>query len=101
MCTKEQFLQFVQITRKRNEFVDALYKLKIDAIEADDSYGELEMLFLNTNFTDEGIDWYLWYMYELPGMNEKPKAFDEESNPIKFDSDEDLWNYISSNNYLR
>lgn len=102
MITKEQFLKSLNVARKRSEFIDKLYDLHIDILECQDGFDEMYSLFTELAFTEEGNEWYYWYLYEVPGFSKhEPHAWDENGDPIILNNDEDLWDFFIKNKYLR
>lgn len=100
MITLEQFTEFIKSVEAHHEKTDALHKLGIDVLDAFPEFEKLEELFIDTNLTQDGADWYYWFMYEdLP--QDKDKAWDESGEVIPMETIEDLWNYLVKNNYLR
>lgn len=48
-------------------------------------------------FSDEGVDWVNWWLFEKPGLfkNSLPnEAYDEDGNIIPTDTIDDLWNLV-------
>ncbi len=101
MLTKEQFLKSLKTARDRSAFIDKLYALNIDIIECQDGFDKMFDLFIKTAFTEEGQDWYSWYLYEKPMLKGEVNAWEADNTPIILDTDEDLWEYLTKNNYLR
>lgn len=102
MITKEQFLESLKAFRKKETFIDSLFKLNIDTTECPDGFDELAYLFEQLAFTEEGREWYSWYLYELPSFpKDKPHAWDEKGDPIILNNDEELWDFFIKNKYLR
>lgn len=101
MLTKEQFLKSLKVARDRSAFIDKLYDLNIDIIECQDGYDEMFSLFINSAFTEEGGDWYTWYLYEKPSLKGDENAWEADGTPIIMNTDDDLWEYLVKNNYLR
>lgn len=101
MITKEQFLKSLEVARKRSEFIDKLYDLHIDILECEDGFDDIFALFTKAVFTEEGEDWYYWYLYEKPSLRGEINAWEADGTPIILDTDEDLWNYLIKCNYLK
>lgn len=102
MNKKEVFFKLLNAVRGFDEFRDKLYQLKIDILEAAPQFGELEQLLTETLLTNEGAEWYYWYMYERPTLDpEQTQAWNEDGTPIKLDNDEDFWDFLVKQNYLR
>ena len=46
-------------------------------------------------FSDEGVDWINWWLFEKPGFGGDPnQAYDEDGNVIPTDTIDDLWNIV-------
>lgn len=78
---------------------DRLTKLNELGISLWDSdlieYGNSMFLkLLKATFTDEGIDWILWWLCEKPSLGDGTQAYDENGNPIPTETLEDLWNIV-------
>lgn len=100
MITKEQFLKSLEVARQRSKFIENLYSLHIDILECEDGFDDMFTLFTKAAFTEEGEDWYYWYLYEKPN-DPGEKAWEADGTPIILDTDEDLWEYLVKNSYLR
>lgn len=95
-------MKSLEVFRKRETLTDSLYKLNIDTIECQDGFDELAYLFEQAAFTDEGCEWYSWYLYELPSLPKNENhAWDENEDPIILTNDEELWDFFVKNKYLR
>lgn len=100
MITKEHFLQLVSLAESYIKGYDHLVDSKVldlnalDAIILETSGRILEELW-RAYFTDEGVDWINWYLYEKrPGL----EAYDETGAVIPTENSEDLWNIVKSYN---
>lgn len=99
--TRTQFNEFLKLVRSQHDTLDKFYKLKMDVLEAFPQFDELEKLFVNTNLSPEGVDWYYWYMYDRPANSEEDQAWEKDGTVIPMRTDDDLWNYLTKNNYVR
>ena len=95
MLTKEQFLKSLKTARDRSAFIDKLYALNIDIIECQDGFDEMFDLFIKTAFTEEGQDWYSWYLYEKPTLKGEVNAWEADGPPLLLDIDEDLSHFFN------
>jgi hypothetical protein len=62
--TYENFLKITLGLKKASEDINQLYKNKVDLIEFVEPYHEIIMTTLREIYTEEGIDWLQWFMYE-------------------------------------
>lgn len=96
--TKEGFIKLLQNAQNYNKELDRWYDFGIDLFELPIS--ELGWNFFNDIlpelFTDEGIDWINWWLYDRISITtgEHMKAYDEENKLIPTETVEDLWNLV-------
>ena len=64
--SKEQFLQFIALVKKEDNFINTLHNLNIDIINCEiaTDYYLVGNILLNTNFTASGVDLIEWWLYE-------------------------------------
>jgi hypothetical protein len=115
--TYEKFLQITLGIKKSNEDIKKLYGLGVDLYEITDKFYVMIHTLLTEVYTEEGIEWLEWFMYEsdfgekdwskLPSyktvngvttkVNDKGDvrygAADENGNPICY-SFESTWEYL-------
>lgn len=94
---KEDFFKFIELNKKQQEGLSTLNNIGFQIWESDIiEYGNIMFdALINSVFTEEGVDWIYWWLYELPLLDgHEPKATDEYGNPIPVDTIEDLWNII-------
>lgn len=98
----ENFNNILNAIRKIDTFVDKASDLNIDLFDTPlfDGIMTLEKELLTQTYTEEGYDWIMWYLYDLPSMQEKnlngednkePYAWDKYGNPIVLNTDRELW----------
>ncbi len=95
--TKEAFVKLIENAQNYYAELEKWEKFGIDLFELPVS--ELGWDFLNITlpelFTDEGVDWINWWIFERidpwGGIN---KAYDENYNVIPVDTVDDLWNLV-------
>lgn len=96
MISKETFLKTIESHRKYNEIVDNLSELLKAPIlyEANIISIPFEWFdtILETNFSEEGIDWINWYLYDRPKDN--PTVTLADGQTIDIDTDEKLWEFV-------
>lgn len=95
--TKEGFIKLIENAKKYDKELDRWSDFGIDLFELPIS--ELSWNFLNIVlpelFSDEGVDWINWWLFEKPGFGEEPnQAYDENGNVIPTDTIDDLWNIV-------
>ena len=82
------FTTIIEGIEKHNERKNNAYKLGIDLIAFDeDYYREVVRPLMAEVFTEEGIGWINWYLYERPSITggKNLEAFDKDGKPICFD----------------
>lgn len=95
--TKEGFIKLIENAQNYNKELNRWSDFGIDLFELPIS--ELGWNFLNVVlpelFSDEGVDWINWWLFEKPGFGEDPnQAYDEDGNVIPTDTIDDLWNIV-------
>lgn len=95
--TKEGFVKLIENAQNYSKELDRWSDFGIDLFELPIS--ELGWGFLNTVlpelFSDEGVDWINWWLFEKPGLGGDPnQAYDENGNVIPTDTIDDLWNIV-------
>ena len=99
---KEGFIKLIENAQNYSKELDKWYDFGIDLFELPIS--ELSWNFFNIAieevFTDDGVDWINWWLFEKPGFRgEVNQAYDEDGNIIPTDTIEDLWNLVKD--YLK
>lgn len=97
VMTKEGFIKLIENAQNYNKELDRWSDFGIDLFELPIS--ELGWNFLNVVlpelFSDEGVDWINWWLFEKPGFGGDPnQAYDEDGNVIPTDTIDDLWNIV-------
>ena len=91
--TKEGFIKLIENAQNYNKELDRWSDFGIDLFELPIS--ELGWNFLNVVlpelFSDEGVDWINWWLFEKPGFGPN-QAYD--GNVIPTDTIDDLWNIV-------
>ena len=96
MITKESFIDFIKNYKVFNEAVGRIgvaisgKNYCCDVYESDwyNSVGLMLDIFIDSNFTTDGIDLINAYLFE-------------KEKEILIDSLDKLWNYIESNNFIK
>ena len=91
--SKEQFLQFIDLVKKEDNFINALYNLNIDIsnCEIATDYYLVGNILLNTNFTASGVDLIEWWLYE---DIENKEIYEKDGPTYTLNTAEELWNYL-------
>lgn len=97
VMTKEGFIKLIENAQNYNKELDRWSDFGIDLFELPIS--KLGWNFLNVVlpelFSDEGVDWINWWLFEKPGFGGDPnQAYDEDGNVIPTDTIDDLWNIV-------
>ena len=98
--TKSEFIKLLEEHDDQENRIDTLSSVGINIFDSPlIEYGNrmFERL-IEAYFTEEGIDWIFWWLYEKDG-NPDMKAWDENNNEIPMETMEDLWNYVEQ--YLK
>lgn len=93
--TKEGFVKLIENAQNYSKELDRWSDFGIDLFGLPIS--ELGWGFLNTVlpelFSDEGVDWVNWWLFEKPGFyGESNQAYDGKVIPT--DTIDDLWNLV-------
>lgn len=94
LLSKDDFIELFNDYNKHEEMIDDLDKIFPCAWESKlfNSYYKLFEKIKSLCFTEEGIDWIDWWMYE--SSSEERHAWDEDGNEIPTETIEDLWNLV-------
>lgn len=95
--TKEGFIKLIENALNYSKELDRWSDFGIDLFELPIS--ELGWNFLDVVlpelFSDEGVDWINWWLFEKPGFRGDPnQTYDENGNVIPTDTIDDLWNIV-------
>ena len=91
--SKEQFLQFIALVKKEDNFINTLHNLNIDIINCEiaTDYYLVGNILLNTNFTASGVDLIEWWLYE---DIENKEIYEKDGPTYTLNTAEELWNYL-------
>jgi hypothetical protein len=98
----EKFKRVFELHKENDKFLDDSSDiLGVDMGESVPvtSFWEMIDLFWSIEYTEGGIDWINWFMFERSD-DEGPYAWDENKNPILNDLEE-LWEYVEENYKLK
>jgi hypothetical protein len=89
------FNQILNLDKQVDTFLNETDKLKLDFTETIpvNAFWNLRYLILQDNYTEEGIDWIDWFLFE---RTKEGIAYDSKGNII-CDTEEKLWEYIEEN----
>ena len=98
---KEAFLKIVDILRKTDDNIDSLGKIGIDVINSqflNDIYF-LANYIIKKEYKESGLDWFLWWVYELPDIKKRidskeTYAKNVNGDPIILDNAEQLYDFL-------
>ena len=96
--TKEGFIKLLQNAQNYNKELDKWHDFGIDLFDMPIS--ELGWNFFDTIlqelFTDEGIEWITWWLYDRISITtgEPLKVYDKNGDVIPTDTIDDLWNLV-------
>lgn len=95
--TKEGFIKLIENAQNYSKELDRWYDFGIELYELPIS--ELGWGFLNITlpelFSDEGVDWINWWLFEKPGFRGEPnQAYNEDGSVIPTDTVDDLWELV-------
>ena len=91
--SKEQFLQFIDLVKKEDNFINTLHNLNIDIINCEiaTDYYLVGNILLNTNFTASGVDLIEWWLYEDV---ENKEIYEKDGPTYTLNTAEELWNHL-------
>ena len=95
--SKEEFFKIIEEHEVQQECLDKISKAGLQIFDSDIiEYGNIMFdRVMKAYFTEDGIDWIYWWLYELKSFNDLgPYVFDENGNPISVDTLDDLWNLV-------
>lgn len=97
--TKEGFVRLIENAQNYSKEIDRWSDFGIDLFEL--PIAELGWTFLHVTlpelFSDEGVDWINWWLFEKEGFGGEPnQAFDENGKVIPTDTIDDLWNLVKN-----
>lgn len=92
---REAFLELLENRKAQSERIDKLEEIGLsiwDSPLIEFGYTMFDKV-IEAYFTEEGVDWIDWWLYEKNGDPET-KAFDEDKDEIPMETMVDLWRYI-------
>lgn len=98
MITKEKFINIIDSIEIFDKELDNWYDVGIDIIESPliESVWKVFQETLSIFFTEAGIDWIYWYLFENHSINtnEPLPCYDENNKRFYVRNSEDLWNLV-------
>lgn len=93
--SKEEFFKILDEQKAQSERIDKLNDAGLSLWDSDlVEYGNIMFeRVIKAYFTEEGVDWMFWWLYEKAGDPEM-KAWNEDHDEIPMETREDLWRYI-------
>ena len=94
---KSTFIKVIKAHQQQEAYIDAVQVIiDVDSPIVEFGWTMFELL-LESHFNEEDRDFIYWWLYERvnPHTGEVNEAYDAEGNPIKLDTPEDLWNYLT------
>ena len=83
---QKTLLDFRELSHMGFDFADGKFKLELHC-------DNMLQIILDSMYTDEGVDWINWFMFENDFGEKGLKAYDEDGNEICYDLSS-LWEYI-------
>ena len=97
----EVFKRIFELYKENEKFLDDtknVLKLDLSETVSNDCFWETLSLIWDNEYTEEGVDWINWYMFEKR-ENGTPSAWDKDGTPI-LNSLEELWSFVESDHKL-
>lgn len=95
---KKTLVELIETVEKFNEALDSFHNVGIDIYDSHlvESFNKLEDMFMKANFTEEGVDWIYWYLYERISLvtGEVLACYDENGKEFFVENPEDLWELV-------
>jgi hypothetical protein len=94
--TQETFTELIGKLKSNSDAIHKAYKLNIDLYEFADPWENIIALLLKECFTEDGYDMISWWVYENGRA-----AWDEKGEPIPLDTEEQLYNFLVEEGYIK
>ena len=92
-----EFQKLIEKFKETSDKLSELHDLGFDFYEGKyQLMSDVDSMFdiiISSLYTNEGVDWINWFIYETDFGNKKLEAFDENKNPICYDINS-LYEYI-------
>ena len=100
----KDFKKMIDLMVFNHKNVGKACDIKLDIIEFTDDYNRVINLLLSVIMTEDGLDWFYWFLYEKDGIEGKikkdMKAYDENKKEICKNVKE-LHEYLTKNKYFK
>lgn len=100
----KDFKRMIDLMVVNHKNVGKAYDIKLDIIEFTDDYSQVINLLLSVIMTEDGLDWFYWFLYEKDGIEGKikkdMKAYDENKKEI-CKNVKGLHEYLTKNKYFK
>jgi hypothetical protein len=100
----KDFKRMIDLMVVNHKNVGKAYDIKLDIIEFTDDYSRVINLLLSVIMTEDGLDWFYWFLYEKDGIEGKikkdMKAYDENKKEI-CKNVKGLHEYLTKNKYFK
>lgn len=100
----KDFKKMIDLMVVNHKNVGKAYDIKLDIIEFTDDYSRVINLLLSVILTEDGLDWFYWFLYEKDGIEGKikkdMKAYDENKKEI-CKNVKGLHEYLTKNKYFK
>ena len=94
MITKDKFEEIIATAAKYDKELSEVSNIINFEHSLFEYFWKQFDLTLNILFSEEGVDWVNWWIWERPKDDENSHAWDEEGKEIPTKSVEDLWNIV-------
>lgn len=100
---KEDFLKIVDLYNNIYSFHDRLSDIGIEIknCKYSNSIEYIIYFIIKTEYGENGLDWFTWWLYELPILKNKNSkeyyATEADGTPIILDTPEQLYDFLEKN----
>lgn len=96
MITRDEFKHFIKSLKSLSDRSNKVYDSGIDLLDYEDDFHKIISFLSEKYFGEDGWDWISYYVYE--GGRD---VWDENKNKVPFDTEDDLYDYLNSNGYIK
>lgn len=94
MVTKDQFENIIAIAAKYDKELNEVSNIINFEHPIFDYFWKQFYLTINILFSEEGVDWIYWWIWDKPSDKENSHAWDKFGKEIPTESISDLWNIV-------
>lgn len=95
--TRREFEKLIEAYKEFSEISDKFYEIGLNIFEGEkpiaDPFYKVAELMIYSHYTEEGVEWIFWWIYENEFGDRGLEAYDEEKNLICQTEDE-LFEYV-------